>query len=83
MQILLMIVLLMSALSCGVDEFSARSPFARGSFGGEVRPPVDYYRSLLAARFNASNKSTPHGKVFLDRRRYTLLFGQKVQCFAG
>ncbi len=66
MQILLMIVLLMSALSCGVDEFSARSPFARGSFGGEVRPPVDYYRSLLAARFNASNKSTPHGKVFLN-----------------
>ena len=66
MQILLVIVLCMSALSCGVDKFSARSPAARGSFGGEVRPPVDYYRALLATRFNAKHKSTPHGTVFLN-----------------
>lgn len=66
MQTLLMIVLLSAMLSCGVDELSARLPAARGSFGGEVRPPRDYYRVLLAARFSAKHNRTSPGKIFLN-----------------
>ncbi len=66
MQILLVTVVLMSVFSCGVDEFSARLPSARGSFGGEVRPPADYYRALLTTRFNLAQDSTWPGKIFLN-----------------
>lgn len=66
MQTLLMIVLFSATLSCGVDELSARLPAARGSFGGEVRPPLDYYRTLLAARFSAKHDRRSPGKIFLN-----------------
>lgn len=66
MQVLLVIMLLTSALSCGVHEFSARSPMAQGSFGREMRPPADYYRALLADHFNGQSNHIAHGKVFLN-----------------
>ena len=65
MQMLLMIISLILA-SCGADELSSRLPSAHGSFGGEVRPPVEYYRALLAARFNGQHQQTTHGKIFLN-----------------
>ena len=68
MQMLLMTMLLIFVVSCGVDDFSARSPSAQGSFGGEVRPPADYYRALLVARFHQrhDNSADTHNKVFLN-----------------
>lgn len=69
MHMLLMTMLLIFVLSCGVDDFYARSPSAQGSFGGEVRPPADYYRALLVARFHQQHDNSTdvnYNKVFLN-----------------
>ena len=69
MQMLLMTMLLLFVVSCGVDDFSARLPSAQGSFGGEVRPPADYYRALLVARFHQQHDNSAdvtYNKFFLN-----------------
>ena len=67
MQTLLTMLLLVSMVNCGVDELSARLPSAQGNFGNEVRPPMDYYRALLATRVNDNSTSkASYGKVFLN-----------------
>ena len=66
MQVLLLMIPLL--LSCGNDALSLRSPSAYGSFGSETRPPADYYRALLTARFNArpeARQNISPAKVFL------------------
>ena len=66
MQILLVMLLLVSVIGCGADELSTRLSSTHGSFGNEIRPPTNYYRALLADRFNRRQHSGDPQQDFLE-----------------